>query len=82
MNTVHLYNIDATYEYILKEDVTLYKNLNNAIAGFFKELNITPDVKTDVKKEIVVEPPVYVKPDKPLSEMTQAERIAYARSRT
>jgi hypothetical protein len=81
LNTIKLYNVDSKHEYNLDPTLSFYSNLNKAISEFFNILNIKPDVQTKVDTPVETKKEKYVKPNKLLSEMTQAERIAFARSR-
>jgi len=80
MNQICIGNEDKLDIFTLDPNKTLYANINTMLDTFFKKYELIKDVETT--KEVVVEQPkeVYIKPDKKLSEMTEAERIAYIRN--
>lgn len=78
MDNIGLYNEKESLEYALDQNMSLYDNINLALGLFFDKLGIKSNVVTTVEEP--VKEPEYVKPDKKMSEMTEAERIQYARN--
>jgi hypothetical protein len=78
MDRIYLYNEKETFDYTLDANMSLYDNINLALGLFFDKLGIKSNVVT--KPEEPIAEPVYVKPNKKMSEMTEAERILYARN--
>lgn len=75
-----LYNDNNELVYKLDDNMSLYDNINLGLQLFFKQHGLVKDVETKVEDKKDPAPHEYVKPDKPLSEMTEAERIQYARN--
>lgn len=80
INTFNIYNEDKMFEYVIDTNISLYDNINLAIDTFFKKYEIKKDVVT-TNTEISNAEKEYIKPDKKLTDMTEAERIQYARNR-
>lgn len=80
MHQLCIANEDKIEVYELDTTKNIYENINNILDVFFKKYELIKDVKTTVEEPIKQEEPVYVKPDKPLSEMTEAERVMYVRN--
>lgn len=79
LNTFKIYNNDNMLEYTMDEYLSIYDNINTALKLFFDKYNIKKDVSTKVE-QIENKTEEYVKPAKKFTEMTEAERIAYARN--
>lgn len=75
---IYLYNEKESFDYTLDGNMSLYDNINTSLGLFFEKIGIKNTVST-VNPEPIKEPE-YVKPAKKMSEMTEAERIAYARN--
>jgi len=75
---IYLYNEKESFDYTIDNNMSLYDNINLALGLFFDKLGIKSNVVT--KDEVFVDETVYVKPNKKLSEMNLAERIAYVRN--
>ena len=80
-NEIVLYNDTNEFVYTLDDNMSLYDNINLALQLFFKQHGLIKDVETKVEDKKDPAPQEYVKPDKPLSEMTEYERIQFARNR-
>jgi len=77
INTIMVCNSDDHINYTINDEETMYDNINNALNILFNKINKTPDVTTVVEIKTTEKENIKVK--KPLSEMTEAERIAFAR---
>lgn len=80
MQQLCIANEDKIEVYQLDANKNIYENINSMLDVFFKKYELIKDVETTVKEEIKPEEPIYIKPDKPLSEMTEAERVMYVRN--
>lgn len=81
-NTIILYNNAEFFKYILNDSLSIYDNINTAIDLFFTKIGLNKDINTEVKEEIKkeeIKKEEYIQ-SKSLSEMTEAERIEYARN--
>lgn len=80
-NTIMICNGQVRTAYTIDEHMSMYDNMNLMLDLFMKANGMmpkeTPKAEEEIKEEVK-----QVVPDKPLSEMTMEERIAYARSRT
>lgn len=79
-NTLILYNNQEQFLYELDPNLSTYDNINTAIDLFFTKIGFKQDINTEKPKEIEIKEEEYVKPNKSLFEMSEAERIAYARN--
>lgn len=79
INKLYLYNEEESFDYTINDNLSLYDNINLALSLFFEKLGIESNVNTKKQEEIKI--PEYVKPDKPLNQMTMEERIAFLRNR-
>ena len=81
-NTIEIYNEKDKFIYELDGNISLYENINNGLDEFFTEhnLNIENKPETKIEETKQEEKAIYTKPDKPLSEMTIKEKIAYSRN--
>lgn len=76
-NTIRFCNEMETLDYHLNDLMSLYDNINTGLDLFFTKIGLKNNLSTVKETEST---PVYVAPDKPLSEYTEAERIALIRS--
>ncbi len=88
-NTIIIYNQDNHLTYTLNENMSMYENINESLNLFFEKFDPQEEDEQDenipqithVEKTLELKKEVYVKPNKPFSEMTQEERILFARNR-
>lgn len=66
--------------FTIEDNMSIYTIINRILDNFFKKHNVVKDVSTKVEEEKEIKEEVYNKPDKPLNEMTEAERISYVRN--
>jgi len=79
MTHIYMYNEKESFDYTLDTNMSLYDNINFSLGLFFDKIGIKSNVVTK-SEEPVLHDVEYVKPDKKMSDMTKAERIAYARN--
>jgi hypothetical protein len=74
-------NEAESFKYKLMENLSIYDNINTGLDLFFKKIGINNNVSTEKTPENTEsKPAAYVAPNKPMSEYTEAERIAFMRS--
>jgi len=78
MTHLYMYNEKESFDYTLDSYMSLYDNINLGLGLFFDKLGIKSNVQTNAEPEVKISE--YIKPNKKLSEMTEAERIAYVRN--
>ena len=75
-----LYNEKDYLEYIIDSNMNIYDNLNQGLNLFFDKIGLTIKPASITKDEEIVIETTYIKPDKPLANMTMEERMIYLRS--
>ena len=79
-NKVGIYNADKEFLYDLDNNLSMYDNINTGLDLFFNKYEkIEKDIDTSKSDEITKEK--YVKPNKDIKEMSEEERILFARNR-
>lgn len=73
-----LYNDKDYLDYAIDSNMSFYDNINLGLDIFFTKMGIKSNVVT--KTEEMPTPPEYVKPNKSFKDMTEYERIQYARN--
>lgn len=79
-NTIMLCNHQESFEYALDTNLSIYDNVNIAIDLFFTKIGLNQDITTVVDEPLEIKEVEYIKPNKTFSEMSDDERIMYARS--
>lgn len=80
VNTIGLFNGQERIDLSLDSSSDIFNVINKGLKEMALKTGYT--TSTDVVKPIEVIKEEYIKPNKPFNEMTDAERIAYARNRT
>ena len=78
-SAIMLYNEKESLKYAIDDTMSMYDNINVALDLFFTKIGIKKNVVTTPDKKL--EPAEYVQPTKKLSDMTELERIDFARNR-
>src|SRR5690606_23661617 len=80
-NNIKLYNEKKYYEHKIDKNISFYDNINKGLDLFFEQNGIKEENKPKIKEEQTeTKEKEYLKPNKPLKEMSMDERIAYARN--
>lgn len=81
IHEIEICNNGSRTSYFINDD-DIYKFINTSLNHFFKEHGMLTDKSSEITKvEEVKKEPAYVKPNKPMSEMTDEERAEFARNR-
>lgn len=78
INEIMICNNRIKKVYTLSDDISVYDNINKMLSDFFDNNKIKSDIST--KEEVEVKQDINLS-NKKISEMTEEERILYARTR-
>ena len=77
INNIHLYNDKEEFIYELDNNLSLYDNINLSLDLFFNKLGLKNNIQTTNEELPEIK---YIKPNKPMSELSLEERIMMLRN--